>query len=224
MATICSPFLFHAVLFSLHATKILGHDVGNCPLHKDCSEDAGAGAHAAELPEGVWRDGGARKAELPGRDVGAPLAGKDAGASPTVGRFMLYLVCSGIKAPVDVVLMFSQCAVPAGAGPQAVGVIAWRGCPGLCSPPLGPACLGLAQAEGAEVATTGREDMTVTSEIALPLPLYSPDCCRGSRKPSSPHFSILNMPFSSYCLSVGRRRLSLDPRPQESDIQFLLRC
>lgn len=54
MATICSPFLFHNLLFSLHATKLLGRDVSNCPLHKDCSEDTGAGGHAAEL----WRGSG----------------------------------------------------------------------------------------------------------------------------------------------------------------------
>lgn len=38
------------------------------------------------------------------------------------------------------------------------------------------------------------------------------------------HISVLNMPFSSYWLSFGRRSLSLDPHPKESDIQFLLRC
>lgn len=117
MATICSLVLFHAVLFSLHATKLLGHDVGNCPLPKDCSEDAGTGGHAAELPEGVWRDDGVRKAKLPRRGVGAPLAGKGACASPAAGRFVSRLVCSGIKAPVDTMLMFSWCASPAGAGP-----------------------------------------------------------------------------------------------------------
>lgn len=116
MVTICSSFLFHAVLFSLHATKLLGHDVGNCPLHKDCGEDASAGGHTVELPEGVWRDGGARKAELPGQDMGAPLSGKDTGALPTAGRFTSHLVCGGVKAPVDMMLMFSQCAVWAGAG------------------------------------------------------------------------------------------------------------
>lgn len=105
--TICSPFLFHTVLFSLHATEVLGHDASNHPLHKDCGEDAGAGVHAAELLEGVWGDGGARKAELPGQDVGALLAGKDAGASPTVGRFSSHLVCRGIKSPVDMMLTFS---------------------------------------------------------------------------------------------------------------------
>lgn len=66
MATIRSPFLFHTVPFSLHATKLLGRDVDNHPLRKDCGEDAGAGGHAAELLDGVWRDGGARGAELPG--------------------------------------------------------------------------------------------------------------------------------------------------------------
>lgn len=67
--TICSPFLFHTVLFSLHDTKFLGHNVSNRLLHKDCGEDAGTGGHAAELLEVVWGDGGARKAELPGQDV-----------------------------------------------------------------------------------------------------------------------------------------------------------
>lgn len=52
-------------VFSLHATKIWRYNVGNCPLHKGCGEDAGAGGHAAELLEGVWRDSGAKKAELP---------------------------------------------------------------------------------------------------------------------------------------------------------------
>lgn len=90
-----------------------------------------------------------------------------------------------------------------------------RGFPNSHSPRPGPACLGLPQGKGVGAATTGHEDRTVASKTALPLPLYSPDCCRGSRKPSSPCFSVLNIPFSSYCLSVGRRSLPLDPCPNE---------
>lgn len=106
---------------------------------------------------------------------------------------------------------------------------AWRGCLGLMQPL--PWDLPLWGWHGARVRgqlplamRTGTLLSKTASKTALPLPLYSPDCCRGSGKPRSPHFSILNMPFSSYCLSVGKRILSLDPCPHETDIQFLLRC
>lgn len=74
------------------------------------------GGHAAELLEGVWGDGGVRKAELAGRDAGGPSAGKGTGALPAAGRFTSHLACSGTKAPVDMMLMFSRCAMLAGAG------------------------------------------------------------------------------------------------------------
>lgn len=108
MGAVCSPFLFHAVLTSLHATKLLRHDVGNCPLYKELGEDTSGGGHAAELPKGVWRDGGVRKAELPGQDVGAPLAGKETAALATVGRFMSHLVCSRVKASIDLTLIIES--------------------------------------------------------------------------------------------------------------------
>lgn len=38
--------------------------------------------------------------------MGAPLAGKDAGVLPTVDRFISHSVHSGIKAPMDMMLMF----------------------------------------------------------------------------------------------------------------------
>lgn len=112
------PYVPHFTRCCFHFMPLsfLGHDVGKCPLYKDHGKDASAGRHVVELPEGVWRDGGARKAELPGRDVGAPLAGKDTDALPTAGRFTSYLMCAGVKAPVDMMLMFSRCAIPAGAG------------------------------------------------------------------------------------------------------------
>lgn len=62
MVTICSLFLFHAVLFSLHATKLLGHHVGNCPLRKDHSEDTwcwqGCLWAAQGCLEGQWGEEG----------------------------------------------------------------------------------------------------------------------------------------------------------------------
>lgn len=48
--------------------------------------------------------------------MGAPLARQDASASPTVCRFMSRLLCSGIKAPVNMTLVLSQRAVLDGAG------------------------------------------------------------------------------------------------------------
>ena len=66
MATICSLFLFRAVLFSLHSTQLLGHSVGSCPLHNDCIEDAGwhqcfsSGGQVHVMPA-TWWDGSTRR-------------------------------------------------------------------------------------------------------------------------------------------------------------------
>lgn len=76
---------------------------------------------------------------------------------------------------------------------------------------LGLACLGLAQGEDVGAGTTVHEDCTVALEEAKILPLYSLDCCKGSRKSSSVHLSTLNMPFFPYCLQWQKEPV---PRPQ----------
>lgn len=177
MATICSSFLFHAVLFSLRATELLWHVIGLCTKT------------AVRQLQTVWRDGKVWRERL-------SFLGEMSRILWQGKRLVLHITLSmwwgtGTRRHDVSVGLFSWCAVP----------VAWDSDWGWCWA-VGRVLWGWNRAR---VQGQPWRGVGAAGRPAL-------------------HISVLNMPFSSYYLSFGRRSLSLDPHPQESDIQFLPRC